>query len=219
MSMTPDEAAYEEYMSRLYDEHKQDAVEQFTGERLQSYFLDNKLLAQPALNALITARNLINTNATAAFIFATIATEVGLKETLLKPIVFGLVHTESLASLITDLTISHAGMDRYRELLLRVLRDHGGVDLDSFRRSGSDKLIWEEIRSVQKKRNGILHRAETASADEANTAIGVASAIVETIFSAVATNMGFHFHENLSICNDWKCKYEGTSLKTIFDRF
>jgi hypothetical protein len=149
MSMTPDEAAYEGYMSRLYEEHKQEAIEEFTGERLQSYFLDNKLLAKPALDALITARNLMNTNATAAFIFSTIAIEVGLKETLLKPIVFGLVHTESLASLIADLTISHAGMDRYRELLLRVLRDHGGVDLDNFRRTGSEKLIWTRKKRCQ----------------------------------------------------------------------
>ena len=43
MSMTPDEAAYEEYMDKLYEEHREVAIEEFTGERLQSYYIDNKL--------------------------------------------------------------------------------------------------------------------------------------------------------------------------------
>jgi len=53
-------------------------------------------------------------------------------------------------------------MDTYRKLLLETLREHGGVDLDAYRRPKSDKPIWQEIREVQRKRNLIVHKAELA---------------------------------------------------------
>ncbi len=58
MSTTTEEAAYEDYMSQLYEEHKKEAIEEFTGERLQSYYLNNRLLAQPAFDALTESRKL-----------------------------------------------------------------------------------------------------------------------------------------------------------------
>ena len=215
MSMTPDEAAYEEYMDKLYEEHRKEAIEEFTDERLQSYYIDNKLLAKPSVDALSDAKKLINTNNTASFIFATIAIEVGLKTTLLKPIVYGLVHTESVATLITDLTLSSLSMDRYRKLLLKVLQDHGGVDLDSFKRAGSSKPLWEEIKEVQKLRNDVMHRAEIVLKEKAEQALGIASEILETIFPTVITKMGLHLHDGFKICNDWKCKYNGTEIEDV----
>lgn len=215
MLMTPDDAgydeyaygeyAYDQYMSDLYEEHKVEAIEEFTDERLQSYYVANKLLAKPASDALSQARTLVDLNPTAAFVFAAIAMEVGLKATLLKPIVHGLVHTESVAALVTDLAILHS-MDRYRKLLLQVLRDHGGVNLGSFKRSHTNRLLWEEIKEVQRTRNRIMHRAEVVSKDEADVALGVASAILETIFPAVVKKMGLHLHEGFRICDAGGCK-------------
>jgi len=132
MSMTEDEYAYDEYMTQLYEEHKKEAIEEFTYERLQSYYSENKLLAKPAFDAFTEAQKLIGINSTAGFIFAAVAMEVGLKDTLLKPIVFGLVHATSAASLITNLVMSHQSMDRYKDLLLQILREHGDVDLHSY---------------------------------------------------------------------------------------
>ena len=213
--MTPDEAEYEEYMDQLYEEHREQAIEEFSDERLQSYYGDHQLLAKPAFDALTEARNLMDTNATASFIFSAIAMEVGLKEALLKPIVFGLVHTASVAALITDLAISHSSMDKYRELLLQILREHGGVDLDSYKRPDSNKPIWQEIREVQRQRNSILHRAEAASDEEATLALGVASTIIEKLFPAVVKKMGLHLHEGFRICNNWRCQYEDTPIGKV----
>ncbi len=210
MSVTHEEAHYNEYMydqymSDLYEEHKVEAIEEFTDERLQSYYVTNKLLAKPASNALSQARTLVDLNPTAAFVFAAIAMEVGLKATLLKPIVHGLVHAESVATLVTDLALLHS-MDRYRELLFQVLRDHGGVDLGGFRRSHTNRLLWEEIKEIQRTRNRIMHRAEVISKDEACVALGVASAIIETIFPSVVKKMGLHLHEGLRICDALGCR-------------
>ncbi len=206
MSMSYEEARYEQYMDDLYEEHRKEAIEEFTDERLTSYYSANKLLAKPAFEALSEARTQYESSPRASFIFATIAMEVGLKTTLLKPIVYGLVHTESVATLITDLTLSSLSMDRYRNLLLKVLQDHGGVDLNSFKRSGSSKPLWEEIKEVQKLRNDVMHRAEIVLKEKAEQALGIASEILETIFPKVISKMGLHLHDGFKICNDWKCK-------------
>jgi hypothetical protein len=150
MSMTPPEAEYEEFMDRLYKENKEQAIEEFTGELLQSYYRNNGLLAKPAFDALIDARSLMNTSITAAFLFSAIAMEAALKESLLKPIVHGLVHAESVASLVTDLVMGHQSMDRHKDLLLQILLEHGGVDLLSYKRSDSARNIWEEIKTIHR---------------------------------------------------------------------
>ena len=216
MSMTEDEYAQDEYMAQLYEEHKGEAIKEFTAERLQSYYSDNRLLAEPAFHMLSEAQNLVGVNATAGFVFGAIAMEVGLKETLLKPVVFGLVHVASCASLVTNLVMSHRSMDRYKDLLLQILRDHGGIDLQSYRRPSSTNSIWEEIKNVQTKRNLILHTARTASPEEAALAVGVASSILSELFRALLTRMGLHLHDGFRICDDWKCQYEGTEMEKLF---
>jgi len=215
MSMTPDEARYEEYMDQLYEEHKEQAIQEFIGERLQSYYGEHRLLAESAFSALTEAKKLINGYTTAAFLFSAIAVEVGLRETLVKPIVFGLVHTLSVASLITDMVLSRPDQKKYRDLLLHLLREHGDVDLYSYKRPDSRQLIWEEIADVKKKRNLIVHQAQTATSDEASLALGVASTVIENLFPTVVERMGLHLHEGFRICDDWKCKYKGTTMERI----
>ncbi len=158
---------------------------------------------------------LIHTSATAAFLFSAIAVEVGLRETLVKPIVFGLVHTLSVASLITGMVLSRPDQKKYRNLLLHLLREHGGVDLNSYKRPGSRRSIWEEIIDVKKKRDLIVHQAQIATSDEAILALSVATTVLEILFPTVVERMGFHLHEGFKICDNWKCKYIGTEFEKI----
>lgn len=217
MSMTPDEARYEEYMDQLYEEHKEQAIQEFIDERLQSYYGEHRLLAESAFAALTEAKKLIDGYTTAAFLFSAIAVEVGLRETLVKPIVFGLVHTLSVASLITDMVLSRPDQKKYRDLLLHLLREHGDVDLHSYKRPDSRRPIWEEITEVKKKRDLIVHQAQTATSNEATLALGVASTVLENLFPKVVGRMGMHLHEGFRICDDWKCRYKGTAMEKILE--
>lgn len=217
MSMTPDEARYEEYMDQLYEEHKEQAIQEFIDERLQSYYGEHRLLAESAFAALTEAKKLIDGHATAAFLFSAIAVEVGLRETLVKPIVFGLVHTLSVASLISDMVLSRPDQKKYRDLLLRLLREHGDVDLQSYKRPDSHRPIWEEISEVKKKRDLIVHQAQTTTSNEAILALGVASTVLEDLFPKVVERMGLHLHEGFRICDDWKCRYKGTTMEKILE--
>ena len=213
MSMDYDEYAYDQAMLDLYEEHKNVAIEEFTKERLVSYYQENNELAKSAISFLGDAKYLIDPNKNAAFIFSAIAMEVGLKAILLKPVIYGLVHNVTVADLITSLTMSHNGINRYRDLLFRILESHAKINFNEYKRSGSPILLWKEIEIIQTKRNYVMHRAESVTVDEASNAIGVASEILETIFPDLIKEFGFHLHNGYRICNDWKCQYKGTPLE------
>ena len=185
MSITPyeaeQEAAYEAFVDDVLRENRDIIIDDFTLDRLKSYYLKNNFLLKPAFNAIEDAKNYIKTNETASFVFAAIAIEVGLKSALLKPIVYGLVHTEEVASLITDLALSQTGFHRYKLLLFDILKQNGSVDLETYKRLNSTKSLWEEIQSNQKKRNRVVHRGERANKFEAEFALNVALEILNSI--------------------------------------
>ncbi len=206
MSMTEEEARYEEWIIELYQEHRVLAIEEFTAERLQSFYVANPLVAEAPLRSLAEARRLLPEHFTAAHIFAAIAVEVGLKVTLLKPVVYGLVHSESIAGIIADLVIRYTSLSKFNDPLFRILSEYGGVDLKSFKRSGSSKPLWEEMQELQQRRNKIIHQADLVSKEEATKAIAIASEILEALFPSVVAKLGLHIHENRRVCNNFRCK-------------
>src|SRR5215813_12485001 len=107
------EAMYEEFRQNpatragFYEELYEEIVGDFAANRLQSYYLEQPKLAEPSAAALDSARALVGEHATAGFVFGAIAAEVTLRTVLLRPIVYGLVHSDSAAALITKLAIRH----------------------------------------------------------------------------------------------------------------
>jgi hypothetical protein len=227
MSITPheaaEEAAYEALVDQLYDEHREQAfrefiadealmeeiyekhreraIEEFTVERLTSFYEANPLVAQPPCGALAESKMLLaEGHTTGAQVFAAVAIEVGLKSVLLKPVVHGLICGESTAEIISDLALRHTRFDFLHRLLAKILQEHGGVDLETYIRPGAAKKLLCEISEVQKCRDRLLHRAETASPVQAKQAIAVAEAILEQLFPTVMKKLGLHLHEGPRIC-------------------
>src|SRR4051794_27118334 len=83
----------DQYEAELADK----AIAEFTADRLRSYYVDHPELAAPAFAALEKARAFLPSDPEAALIFADSAIEIALKSVLLKPVVYGLVHTEAVA--------------------------------------------------------------------------------------------------------------------------
>jgi hypothetical protein len=98
---------------------------------------------------------------------------------------------------------------------LEILRKHAGVDLLSYKRPGSKKNMWEEIKTIQKKRNLILHTGQAAAEEDTSLALDVAATVVETLFLSIVTNIGLHLHDGYRICADPKCQYMGTPLEKL----
>ena len=206
MTMSEEEARYEEWMDELYREHKKQAIEEFTDDRLKSFFVTHPLVAQPPVDILLEARQLVPNHVTAAQVLAAVAVEVGLKVALLKPVVHGLVNNETVADLVTDLTLRHTRFDFFHELLSQILVEHGGVDIEKHVRPGAMKSLWAEILEVQKCRDRIVHRADKATPEQADQAVAVGQTILEDLFPSVVSHLGLHLHDGSRICGDWRCR-------------
>lgn len=184
----------------FYADNYDEAINEFTSDRLQSYYLAQPGLAEPALKALEYSQSLMPHFHQGALVFAVTATELTVKNVLLKPIISGLVHNEDLASFIADLTTHHTGMDRFHKLLTQILAQYGGFQLRTFKRTGSVKTLWEEMDLVQKARNGVIHKGEVVAADTAILSILVAQTLLNEIFPKILAKLGLHFHDPITIC-------------------
>ncbi len=202
MGMTEEEYARDEWLSDLYEEHREQALEEFKQERLQSYFLASPELAQAPHAFLVEARLVEQTSASAALVLASAAAEVGVKMVLLKPIVMGLVHSEALAGHVADLVMQHQGIDRFRHLLFDIMRQYAGVDLSMYRRPGVSATLWTEITGTA-PRNRVCHRCESATSTEAASAISIAAEVLDNLFPAFVRRLGLHLHDGYRCCNDW----------------
>jgi len=189
----------------LYREHYEEAIKEFTAERLQSYYVAHPQLAWPARESLLYAESLMPAYPKAALVFAATASELAVKTVLLKPIVFGLVHTEGLASFITDLSTQHTGMERFQTLLAEILTKFGGVDLKTYQRPGSGTSLWQEMVEIQKARNAVVHRGEATADSNAELAIAVAKTLLNQIFPQVLAKLELHLHEPMTVCAGYSC--------------
>src|ERR1700736_4219127 len=100
MSYDGSDARYDAYMEQLIsDFHEEygpqiadEAVDGFQSGRIQSYFLTQPRLSETPQRQLVEAQTLLaDGHSDAAVVFAVSAMEIGLKEALMKPIVYGLV--------------------------------------------------------------------------------------------------------------------------------
>jgi hypothetical protein len=183
-----------------YEENYEQAIQEFTAERLQSFYVTNPEVAVPAHNSFLYAQSLLSAFPQAALVFAVTATELTVKNVLLIPIISGLVHAEDLATFIADLTTKHSGMDRFHKLLAGIFEQYGGFKLISFKRQGSNKTLWEEMSIIQSARNGVIHKGENANLETATLSVSVADTLLNEIFPRILKTLGFHIHKPITVC-------------------
>lgn len=205
MSYDENDAAMDAFYDEMREQLYPGIINDFTSERLQSYFLSYPEAAKPAYLALEESLRLRDKDfLSASFLFAVIATEVAVKNVLLKPIVHGLVHNSPTSTLIADLVVRN-GLDSIKDLLFKSLNCVASIDLNSFRRPASNEKLWAEIKNLQKKRDYLVHRAQMPSPTEAEIAISVASAVLDNVFPTVIKAIDLHLHEHGRTCNDYLC--------------
>jgi hypothetical protein len=200
MSYDEHDAALDEMYYRigeeLYPDHKAQAIEEFTAERLRSFYLKNPDVMQPALVTYKEAKALHEAkHYGAALVFFVTSIELFLKATLLKPVVYGLVHNDSLADVIVQHALGQAGFDRYKSLLAQLFADIAEIDLNEVKRDGASKSLLEEALEIQKLRNKIIHQG--APCDESNSALakGVAALVFGRIVDQMFGALGLDVHE------------------------
>jgi hypothetical protein len=198
---TPEDIEREQGYSELVDQISKEAIDQFTFDRMRSYYVNNRLLAVKVIAIYREAETLQSTSPSGATVLYTTAIELGLKVALLKPVIYGLVHNESVADLISDLSVKHNGFDRFKPLLASVLAEYGGIDFNAFTIEGHKKTMWEEITLLQDARNAVVHRGELASVDTAKLAKEVATMIIGNYFVSVLSGLGLKYVKDGGIEN------------------
>ena len=200
MSYTWEDARWDEAWDRiskeLYPEHREQAIEEFTTKRLQSFYLKNPNILSPGLQMYIEARELQERHPSASYVFATSAIELFLKGSLLKPVVYGLVHNESLAEIIVETALGSSGFERYKKLLSGLFLELVGIDINKVKSIGSDKFLLQEASEVQDKRNKIIHQGIIVGNNDAKYAIGVAYGVLHNIINPMLLGIGLWMDKN-----------------------
>lgn len=176
------DAMYEQIGRELYPDHKAQAISEFSAERLRSFYIENPRVMRPAVDALQEGKRLNEgKHYAAALVFFASAIELLLKATLLKPVVYGLIHREGLASIVVEHLFSGTGFDRYKKLLAQLFSELTGLELASIKREGATKNLFEECTELQTQRSHILHQGVSCSSAQADIGLNVAVAVYDLI--------------------------------------
>ena len=190
------EAFCEQFSKEIYPEHKAQAIEEFTAERLSSFYKQNPSVMLPAICALREGYALRKKEHFAAsVVFCASAIELFLKATLLKPIVYGLIYENELAETIVQLTLGQSGFERYKKLFANLFIHFADLDIEKITREGEETNLFAEWAEVQKHRNRILHQGEMADADAAKKASLIAHATYQKITEPLLNNLNLVVNE------------------------
>jgi hypothetical protein len=200
MSYTPEDAARDEFFDQLekelYPQHKEQAIEEFTTERLQSFYFKNPEVAGNAVHSYEEAKELLDHgHPSASFVFAVSAIEQYLKAALLKPVVYGLVHHDPLADLIVEFTVGQTGFERYNKLLAKLFENLVGINLGTVQRQGSARKLLDEVSELQKVRNKIIHAGLQVQDSEAKHALAITEAVVAQIVLEMLRALGLQIEK------------------------
>jgi len=220
MGYEPIDAEYEEQMDAMYEgvlEHYRNSdsyhedinrgIDDFISERQKSFYIERPTVVEPAFNLLSEARELFALgHYAAAQVMAGAATEVTFGDALLRPMIYGFVHSDTVAPLIADVVEDARSVYRFKALLVEIVARFSGIDLYTFTVSGSNKSLWQSVNEVRTQRNDVLHRGGllAVAREESEYALAVAMTLIETVFPAVIGNLGLHLH-GTTICADPSC--------------
>ena len=185
---------YEKIGVELYPEHKDQAIAEFSTERLRSYYAANPFVMRPAVDALLEAQRLFkNGHDAATIIFSASCIEILLKITILKPVFYGLVHIESLADIVVEKIFGKTGYDI--KLLERIFEEFVKTDIKTIKREGTAKSLVVEFNEIRNLRNTIAHSGASCTSEQASQSIVVATAVYDQIVRSMLNNLGLQVIE------------------------
>jgi hypothetical protein len=206
MSIDDEDARREQWLLDLYEEHAAQGLAEFRGKRLRSYYVAKPNVLQPPCKFLSEARQVLAISPSASLILASAAAEVSLKAALLKPVIHGLVHSESMASYVTDLAMEQRDMKRFHALLFALLREASDIDLTVWWRDGEALSLWDRFQKNARKRNRVVHQCEICSRLEAEEALEISTIFLDDLIPTVISNFDLHIHDDYRICEDASCE-------------
>ena len=105
-------------------------------------------------------------------------------------------------------------MDRFQKLLAGIVSEFTSFELSTLRRPGSSLTLWQEIKTVQEARNGVVHRGETVEEEMATQSIEIAEMLLNVILPDVLSKLDLHVHPPITICNETHEKSQPAKANT-----
>ena len=188
---------YERLSEELYPQHRDQAVSEFTSERLRSYYTANPCVMRPAVDAIHEGKLLLqNGHNAAALVFFVTAIEVLLKATLLKPVVHGLVHNEGLANAIVEQALGQTGFARYTGLLAKLFAELLDMDVKAIKIAGALNSLLDECTTLQQERNAVVHQGASIAEERAYRGRRVAEAVLDLVVHPMLAQLDLKVLEN-----------------------
>jgi len=102
--------------------------------------------------------------------------------------------------------VKNAKQDGVLKVVDQVLKKYASIDLQKITLPKHNKSYWIEVGEAQDLRNGILHRAEMRSKEDAQSVIELAEYLWDVVFLEIIKSIGLHTHDKQTVCD----QYEGT---------
>ena len=201
MSMTQQEAEFEEGMERLYEEFKEQYEANFISDKINTFYTDNPNIAQESINNLIISKELFSGGCfSASYLHAFIFIEVIIKTIAVKPVLYSLSFDSRASVLLYSNTFKNKSIINIPNLFFEILKDFTGIDLKNIKRENNDLKLWEELNNLQSLRNEIVHQGKLLQKEEAEQAINIATFIFDEIITKILDTFQFHLEDN-KICS------------------
>ena len=186
------DAEYEAMYDAIYEEVRTDTIQQFSTDRLTSYYVANPELMRPAWNRLGEGMKLVaNRHFEAATIFFAGAMELFFRFALLRPVIYGLVHHERLADVVSKSVLDgNTGFTKYTTLLGQIYAQLLNGDLKKLTVGNSEANLIKKCNELQDRRNALVHHGATAEETEAIYAQGVAMAVLNQVVRPMLGALG-----------------------------
>jgi hypothetical protein len=186
---------YDESFFSEIDAIRENAVKEFTFERMRSYYIGHPDICKPVLRRLDESKTLLSTNNAASLIFSLSASEVCLKALIMRPMVYGFVHQVYIADIVAGLVVSHMGWDRFKKLLDHILKVKLGIDLEVMNYRGRKINMWSQFNDLVKIRNDVLHKIHDSDRLQAELSLELADQLCNFLFPELLSNFSLRMDE------------------------
>lgn len=145
MSYDESGAEYEEGMSILYEEFKQDFEGSFVIEKIDSFYKENPSVIKESLCNLVESKSLFEKGFfTAAFLHSIISIETGIKAVVIKPILYSLMIDNNAGDLLYKHTFKQKSLQDIPKFYYQILKDITELDFKTIYRENTESTIWNE---------------------------------------------------------------------------
>jgi hypothetical protein len=187
--MSPDEAAYEEGIDKLFREWEAEYAESFREEGRRDYEL-NRIVSyfkqahfdQRIKDRMMESKSIQSTSPTGSLILSYSCIEIALRKELFAPIIYAFTTHDAVAEYFAYQIMRRDLLPKSITLLTSSLLENlVGLSVDAVAISGETKSLWNHINNIRHLRNTVTHNIELVGINTAANSLAIAEFIIRDV--------------------------------------